>query len=94
MSGYFILSADRGATDGDPKLLAYSGTTKGNKLVLTLKVEVEGWYMAHTLEALETIQAAHKQKPAPVPKPSAPKRQPKAKPLALPALPGPTEGGR
>ncbi len=89
----FLLSADRGDNIGDPKLLSYSGTTKGNKLVLTLKVEVEGWYMGHTLEALESIQAAHKQKPAPAPKPAAPQRQPKAKPLALPtpvlALPKP-----
>lgn len=91
----FLLSSDSGANDGDPKLLSYSGATKGKKLVLTLKVEVEGWYMGSTMEALEAIRAAHN---TPAPKSTAPKRQPKAKPLALPApqlaLPRPTEGGR
>lgn len=88
----FLLSSDRGANDGDPTLLSYSGATKGNRLVLTLKVEVEGWYIGHTLEALEAIRAAHN---TPAPKPPAPKRQPKAKPLALPvpslALPKPED---
>ncbi|MDO5606004.1 MAG: hypothetical protein Q4G25_12665 [Paracoccus sp. (in: a-proteobacteria)] len=92
MAEHFILSSD---ADDFARLLSYSGTVKGGKLILSLKVEIEGWRMHSELEALEAIQQAHKPKP----QRTAPKKQPKAKPkpLALPApslaLPGPQEGG-
>lgn len=77
MTNYFILKSDRGGLN-DFRLLSYSGAVKGSKVVLTLKVEVEGLWMHDALSSLEAIQNAHKPKPAP-------KRQPKLKPLALPA---------
>lgn len=95
MSEYFILSSERLEND-DARLLSYSGAIKGGKMVLTLKVEAEGFWMHRIVSALEAIQKAHKKQLTP--KPAAPKRQAKAKPLALPAphlaLPGPAEGGR
>lgn len=95
MSAYFILSTERPDLE-DARLLSYSGTIKGGKMVLTLKVGIEGFWMHQTLSTLEAIQKAHKPKPAPKPAP-APKRRAKAKPLALPAPPralsGPSEGG-
>lgn len=83
MTTYFVLSSDADLSH-DGRLTSYSGTIRGGKLVLTLKIEVEGWRMHSALEALETIQRAHKRKPA-APKPK-PEPKPKAaKPLALPA---------
>lgn len=92
MAEYFILSTDRtGVEDG--RLLSYSGTIKGSKLALTLKVEVDGFLMHRLLKSLEAIQSAHKKKLA-APKPK-PEPKPKAKLLALPApalaLPSPED---
>ncbi len=99
MADYFIISSDL-INDDDRRLLSYSGVTKGGKLVLTLKIEVDGWHMGQSLKSLEAIHAAHNPKPAP--KGASAKRKsattPTAAPLALPppqsALPGPLVRGQ
>jgi hypothetical protein len=62
MEAYFILSSDRDRRD-TARLLAYSGTAKAGKMVLTLKVEVSGFDISHALESLEAIQRANNAKP-------------------------------
>lgn len=90
MASYFSLSSDR-IDDDDARLLSHSGTVKGSKVVLTLKVEVGGFWMRNALEQLEEIQRAHKAKP-----PATRARKPKVKSLekSAPLLALPAPGGR
>ena len=60
MSSCFIISADEDRY-GRNRLLSYSGTVKGGKMILTLKVEV-GSSMSFELETLESILRAEAQR--------------------------------
>ncbi len=87
MAAYFILSSARDQYHDEARLVSYSGSIQRGKMVLSLKVELDGLMIGRTLADLETILKAHKAPPAPPKRPVKPKTNGigQTKLLALPA---------